>query len=266
MKSTISLKHMSFLLMLSFGVLQAQDGAPLAEKLGYEKDAKLLIVHADDIGLSQSTNQATIRAYQSGGISSSSEIPSLLDANGYFYPSVEQVALNADPGQVEKEIRAQIERALSFGIRPSHLDTHMGSVAATPELIQIYFKLGKEYDLPVLAPSIMLMGMPREKREEISEQFILLDRLLMMQAHDPALSWGEAYGQMLEMAVPGLNQLIVHLSVDNAEMQAVAVNHPAFGSAWRQRDLDFVTSREFKEMLKKYDIQLISWEDIRSVM
>ncbi len=297
--------------MLSPGVLQAQDGGPLAEKLGYEKDAKLLIVHADDIGLSQSTNQATIRAFESGGItsgsvmvpcpwfpdfaayyrehpgmdvgihitltaewdhykwggiSSSSEIQSLLDPNGYFYPDVEQVALNADPCQVEREIRAQIERALSFGIRPSHLDTHMGSVAATPELIQIYFKLGKEYDLPVLAPSIMLMGMPREKREEISEQFVLLDRLLMMQAHDSTLSWGEAYGQMLEKVVPGLNQLIVHLSVDNAEMQAVAVNHPAFGSAWRQRDLDFVTSREFKEMLKEYDIQLVSWEDIRSVM
>src|SRR3954470_10412848 len=44
----------------------------LAEKLGYSKDAKLLILHADDVGLSHSENSATVTAFEKGGISSAS--------------------------------------------------------------------------------------------------------------------------------------------------------------------------------------------------
>ena len=44
----------------------------LAEKLGYPKDAKLLIVHADDLGVAHSVNEASIAAYEKGGISSAS--------------------------------------------------------------------------------------------------------------------------------------------------------------------------------------------------
>jgi predicted glycoside hydrolase/deacetylase ChbG (UPF0249 family) len=42
----------------------------LAQKLGYAEDAKLLIIHADDAGLSHSENQATIQALQNGTINS----------------------------------------------------------------------------------------------------------------------------------------------------------------------------------------------------
>jgi len=65
---------------------------------------------------------------------------------------------------------------------------------------------------------------------------------------------------------PGLNQLIVHLAMDDTEMQAISVNHPDFGSAWRQRDLDFVTSKEFRDLLEEHDIKLVSWGQIREAM
>jgi len=65
---------------------------------------------------------------------------------------------------------------------------------------------------------------------------------------------------------PGLNQLIVHLAMDDTEMQAISVNHPDFGSAWRQRDLDFVTSKEFRDLLEAHDIQLVTWDQVRKVM
>ncbi len=296
-------------LVCSFTIAQEQKN--IAEKLGYHKDAKLLIVHADDIGLTQSVNTASIEAFNKGGITSgsimvpcpwfqdfaeyfkshpdldvgihatltaewdfykwdgvmpSSEISSLLDENGYFYSSVEEVALNADPAEVEKELRAQIERAIEFGINPTHLDTHMGSVAAKPELIQIYLKLGKEYNLPVLIPRIWILAMPEANRSMIEREYVLVDGFFMMNAEPTDMSWSEAYEQGIKKLKPGLNQMIVHLAIDNAEMQAVSVNHPAFGSSWRQKDLDFVTSQEFKEMLKANDIQLVTWRAIQEVM
>jgi len=281
----------------------------LAEKLGYEADAKLLIVHADDIGLARSVNIASVKAFESGGITSGSvmvpcpwfpdfaahyrehqpldvgihitltaewdyykwggispagEISSLLDENGYFYSTVEEVGMHAEPAEVEREIRAQIERALELGIRPTHLDTHMGSVMATPELLQIYLEIGREYGLPVL--TVPQEDIPEEYRDALVAQDGLVDGLYMMYADDSTKSWSEAYGEMFAAMGPGLNQLIVHLAIDDTEMLAVTVNHPDFGSAWRQKDLDFVTGKEFRDLLEAHDIKLVSWDQVRQAM
>lgn len=44
----------------------------LAERLGYPRDAKLLIVHADDLGMAHSINTASIKGLESGQVSSAS--------------------------------------------------------------------------------------------------------------------------------------------------------------------------------------------------
>jgi predicted glycoside hydrolase/deacetylase ChbG (UPF0249 family) len=299
-------------LIVSVSPVGVQGQSTLAEQLGYEAETKLLIVHADDIGLARSVNIAAANAYENGGITSGSvmvpcpwfpdfaayyrehqpldvgihitltaewdyykwggvspagEIPSLLDENGHFYSTMEEVGLHAEPAEAEKEIRAQIERALALGIRPTHLDTHMGSVMATPELIQIYLKLGKEYNVPVLMPPLSwLQDLPDEVREAIAGEVVLLDGLYMLDADDPTKSWSEAYGEILAAMGPGLNQLIVHLAINDAEMQAVAVNHSDFGSAWRQQDLDFVSGQEFRDLLEAFDIKLVSWGQVRGMI
>lgn len=290
-----------------FLTIQAGAQQTLAEKLGYASDAKLLIVHADDIGLAQSVNEATSEAFASGGISSgsimvpcpwfidfaehykshpdldvgihitltsewdyykfggtlpSTEIPSLLDENGYFYPTTEEVGMHADPVEAEKEIRAQIDRALAYGIKPTHLDTHMGSVLAKPELVEIYMNLGKEYSIPVFAPRMMLYAMPEEMRAMVKQEYTLVDNIFMLNVTGPDASWEEEYGKMIEKVSPGLNVMIVHLAYDNAEMQAVAVNHPAFGATWREKDLDYVQSQTFHDLLKENVIQLVTWKEI----
>src|ERR1700736_3680714 len=51
---------------------QAQNKVPVAEKLGFARDAKLLIVHADDVGMTHAVNAATIKALESGGVNSAS--------------------------------------------------------------------------------------------------------------------------------------------------------------------------------------------------
>lgn len=291
--------------------VQAQEKQTLAERLGYEKDAILLIVHADDLGLAQSVNEASMEAFSNGGITSgsvmvpcpwtpdfaryyrnhtgldvgihstlnaeweyyrwdgvlpSSEIPSLLDEEGYLHASLESVARKADPAEVEREVRAQIERAIALGIQPSHLDTHMGSMAAKPEFFQIYLKLGREYQLPVLLPRYMTLQLSEEQRAVLTDEVILLDGLFMMNQDPGASGWAKAYENMIGQMKPGLNQLIVHLAHDNDEMKAITVDHPDFGSAWRQRDLDFVSGDAFRNMLKSHGIRLVGWKQIQGIM
>lgn len=301
---------LSIIILFQFLIAYSQDTKNLAEKLGYDRNAKLLIVHADDMGLSHSTNSAVIEAFQKGGITSGSimvpcpwfpeiaefaknnpkldigihttltsewdnyffggvlpatDIPNLLNPNGYLYPSVEEFAKHANAAEVEKEIRAQIEKTLAFGVKPSHLDNHMGTLLASPEYYQILLKLGREYRLPVLIPADMIAGISPQLLEMLSRGNIVVDHLFMINQASPANKWGEPYLNFIANMQPGLNEIIVHLAKNTDETQAIMVNHPAFGAEWRQHDLDFVLSNEFKKALKDHDIKLVTWKEIGAV-
>ncbi|MDF9796639.1 putative glycoside hydrolase/deacetylase ChbG (UPF0249 family) [Catalinimonas alkaloidigena] len=79
-------------------------------------------------------------------------VPGLVDGEGAMWHTVEQVATHASPDEVEQEIRQQVERALRLGYRPTHLDSHMGTLFATEEFIRRYVKVGVDYDIPVMIP------------------------------------------------------------------------------------------------------------------
>jgi chitin disaccharide deacetylase len=300
-----------FLCLLLVTGTFSQESKNLAQKLGYDANAKLLIVHADDMGLSHSTNSAVIEAFHNGGISSGSimvpcpwfpeiaefakdnpqldiglhltltsewdkyffggispaaSIPNLLNPKGYFYPSVEAFAQHANTVEVEKEIRAQIDRALAFGIKPSHLDNHMGTILASPEYYQVLLKLGREYRLPVLIPADMIAAVSPQLLDMLSKGNVVVDHLFMINQASPADQWSKPYLKFIEDMPSGLSEIIVHLARDNDETRAIMVNHPDFGAEWRQHDLDFVLSNEFKKALKEHDIKLVTWRQIGEVM
>lgn len=292
-------------------VSYAQVGKTLAEKLGYPKDAKLLIIHGDDMGLSHSTNMAYFEAfsnkavssgsvmvpcpwfnemagyikdhpgmdvgihltlnaewkyYKWGGISNACDIPSLLDKNGYLYPSVEEFGKHAKAEEVEKELRAQIDRAIAMGIHPTHLDNHMGSFLANPEFFKIAMKLGKEYKIPVFAPAGLIKMVFPQLIAEAGNDFVFVDNFQMLYPQFIKGSWEETYKSFVEKMTPGLNELIVHLSYDNDEMKAIAAGVTDYGSEWRQKDFNYVKSDAFKQLLKEKNIYMVSWGQIQKVM
>lgn len=291
--------------------LSSQNNKNLAELLGYPRDSKLLIIHADDIGLAHSVNIACIKAfdnkgitsgsimvpcpwapemvsyvkdhpgmdfgihltmtaewdlYKWGGITSSDQIPSLLDKNSYFYPTVEELGKVAKGAEAEKELRAQIDKVIASGVQPTHIDTHMGSVMANPELLKIYLDLSDIYHLPVLFPRAYLSWFQPDVAKTMESKIFLLDNLFMLDPKMISGMWIDAYKKGIEGLKPGLNELIVHLGIDNDEMQAICKGHEDYGSAWRQHDLDLVMSTEFKDLLKTNHIILIGWRQIRDLM
>ena len=92
------------------------------------------------------------RDYRWKPVTDSKEVPGLIDPSGMMWKSVEEVAMHAKADEVEKEIRSQIEFSLKLGFRPTHLDSHMGTLFATPAFIQRYIKVGIEYKIPVMFP------------------------------------------------------------------------------------------------------------------
>ncbi len=101
-----------------------------------------------DIGI-HLTLTSERRTYRWRPLTGVSGAGGLVDGDGYFWRSAAEVRAHAHPGAVEAELRAQIEAARRAGIRATHLDCHMGTAFA-PEFIDIYLRLGEEFDLPVL--------------------------------------------------------------------------------------------------------------------
>ncbi|MGZ3502510.1 MAG: polysaccharide deacetylase family protein [Gemmatimonadaceae bacterium] len=219
--------------------------------------------HPDaDLGL-HLTLTSEWKTYRWGSVESSDKVPSLLDSAGTFPDEDSVVAAKAKPLEVEREIRAQIVRALALGIRPTHLDSHMGSLFTTPELMATYVKVAREYHLPFLAPR----GDPGVKpKPPLSENDVLLDAVVIAGPEIPRDQWKQFYLKAIADLKPGLTEMIVHLGHDDSELQAVTVDHEPYGSAWRQRDYDVMNSPEFKKALADNHVIVVKWKDLGKLL
>ena len=277
-------------------------GPTVQEKLGYPASARLLIIHADDFGMSHSVNRAISEALENGWVTSASilvpcpwfpevagwaqshqqadlgihqalnsewtdfrwgpvsakdKVPSLLDEQGYLPLLESQVVPRAKPAEVEAELHAQIDRARGMGVPLTHLDTHMGALLGSPELIAVYRKVAQDYRLPIPL-----------KRAKNSDQLVLalseslVDEVLQISPGVPPDQWLKRYKDMLQPLGPGLYELIVHLGYDDDEMRGATWNHPDWGAAWRQHDFDMVKSAEFRQFLKDQGFVLVGWKNL----
>jgi chitin disaccharide deacetylase len=219
--------------------------------------------HPDaDLGL-HLTLTSEWKTYRWGSVAPSDKVPGLLGPDGTMWSDTPLVGQHAKPDEAEREIRAQIERAMALGIHPTHLDTHMGSVLASPEIFAAYVKLAHEFHLPFLA-----VRMPGAERllASLSEKDIVLDALVIASPTVHADQWQEFYLNAVRNLKPGLTEMIVHLGHDDAELQAITVDHPDYGSAWRQRDYNVVTSPEFQKALQDNQVILVKWKDLQKLI
>ncbi len=282
-----------------------------AELLGYPADSKLLIIHADDLGLSHSTNMAVIKAFENKavtsasvmvpcpwfpeiadyvrdhpdldvgihftlnaewkfykwkGVAASDEIPSLIAKDGYFNASLQPLFSGAKPDEVEKELRAQIDMAIANGIKPTHIDSHMGSMFISPALFRVAIRMAHEYKIPLFIPLNEVKKSVPFLTGEIPPDIISVDNFQMLPGEAVKGNWNDMYTEFIRKLIPGLNEIVVHLSFDNDEMQAIARGQEEYGSAWRQKDLDLVLSDSFKKLIKENHIQLVTWRQIQQVM
>ena len=291
---------------LSYAVGQAKT---VAQRLGYPPDAKLLIIHADDLAVAHSEDSASFDAldrdaatsasvmipcpwltevaayakqhpdadlglhltltsewkpYRWGSVESKDKVPSLFDSSGYLWPEEGSAVQALKSDEVEREIRAQIERALAMGIHPTHLDSHMGVLFARPDLFAVLVKVAHEYKLPFLA--VRVPNAPPAMQSLLSDKDIELDAIIIANPSVPSSDWKNFYLNAIKNLKSGLTEIIVHLGHDDAELQAVMADHPDYGAAWRQRDYDVVISSEFKKALEDNHVILIKWKDLKNLL
>jgi predicted glycoside hydrolase/deacetylase ChbG (UPF0249 family) len=219
--------------------------------------------HPDaDLGIHQALNSEWT-AFRWGPVTSKDQVPSLLDADGYLPLDTPEVAKNARAVEVETELRSQIERARKFGVHLTHLDTHMAALFGSADLYKVYLKMGHAYDLPILeewegAHGPLGITPPTEE--------VLVQKVIAIDPGIAAKDWTTWYEKQLAAVGPGVYQVILHLAYDDDEMRGATFDHPDWGAAWRQHDLDMVKSPEFQRFLKDQGFILVGWKDLAKAL
>ena len=249
----------------------------IQERLGYPASARLLVIHADDLGMAHSVNRATFEAleqglitsasilvpcpwfpevarwaqahpeadlgihlalnsewtgYRWGPVSSAGEVPSLLDAQGYLPLTEPMVVARARIPEVERELRAQIDRAKTAGIRLSHLDSHMATLFRSRELFEVYRRMGESFTVCPCSSS----GRETEAATQASWQTGRRPALrssigwCRSRRASSAAGWMAAYEKLLAPLPPGVYQLIVHLAYDDEEMRGADARTTSTGA------------------------------------
>jgi predicted glycoside hydrolase/deacetylase ChbG (UPF0249 family) len=180
---------------------------------------------------------------------------SITDRDGYFYPTVRQrkdfppgtglLEANPNPAEVERELRAQIEKVREHLPRTSHLSVHMGAATSTPELRAITQKLALEYRLILESAGTKGIGWGPRKFEtpETQKEPALLDLLAKLQ--------------------PGTWMFVEHCGFDGPEMRAMG--HAGYPNVAQDREgvTRAFTSERVKALLKERGIKLVSYADLR---
>ena len=290
---------------------------PALRRLGFADDDRVVIIHADDIGMCQASVAAfadlaifglvssgavmvpcgwfpataaasrarpetdlgihltltcEMDACRWGPISASDPASGLIDGEGYFYRTTEQAQAHGRPEAVARELAAQIDRALAAGMRPTHIDTHMGSVYSAA-FLPIYLDLARHYRLPPMffrnteagwrargTDAATAADMAQLSRQLEDAGVPLLDNIAMMPLDAPDDRIGQAK-RMFESLLPGLTHFIIHPAHDTPELRVLAPSWPS-----RVADYQAFMSDDLRTYVRDSGIQVIGYHALQELM
>ena len=270
----------------------------LASRLGHTDDARLVIISCDDLGSCHGATEGVYQAIRDGVATCASimvpapwaryaadqykgedigvhltlnaehplyrwgpltHAPSLLSGEGGFPRSVDDLWEHADSTEVLRECRAQIERALAWGIDVSHLAPHLTSITLRPEFFDVYLELAVEFKLPIRLPSTIsadAAGFPF-RQLAADEGIVFPDHF----DHDWRTGSRERVLAALSSLQPGVTEIHVQPSIDTAEVRALG--DVAVG--WID-DLALATSDELRNAVTASGAVLIGYRELRDAM
>jgi predicted glycoside hydrolase/deacetylase ChbG (UPF0249 family) len=224
-----------------------------------------------DLGVHLVLN-AEFEHYRWGPVTGARAVPSLVGPDGCFPRTVGEVARRARPEEVETELRAQVERALSAGIDVTHLDAHMGT-ALLPPFVEIYARLAREFRLPVFVvrPDAATLAalQARDAAEHYGEVLDALeaDGFPTLDGFDAnSLHFEEGQGEPHNLARlaglgPGVNYLICHPARGGEELEAIT-------SSAHMRDFErgFYGGEEGARALEREGLRRLGMRPLRDLV
>lgn len=190
------------------------------------------------------------RGYRWGPVLDKAIVPSLVDRDGFFPPSRDAfLASRYDLHEVEREITAQVERALASGLTITYVDAHMAMLEATPELRAILERVALKHDLAI--------------SRRLGESYFTLWNVPVDTKKSALLA------KLQSPKRDTVNLVVIHAAERTAEMDAlIDMNAPAQNAlgagvaAHRKAELDALLSPEMAQLVRSGAITLITYRDL----
>ncbi|MBX2841059.1 MAG: polysaccharide deacetylase family protein [Flammeovirgaceae bacterium] len=293
---------------------EIQKAGNWAEKLGFPKGKKVVILHADDVGMCEEANIATFqqletnviqsaagmppcpkfeefidwakahpdedlglhltltsewKTYRWHSVTDTTEVPGLIDPEGKMWRDVPNVVTHASAEEVEKEVRAQIEKSISLGYRPDHIDTHMGTLFAHPAYVKAFFKVAEEYKIPAnvidLSDSLVVAKF-KAAGYPINDEVISLVANYSLPKIDNFTSAPNAktydekiqgFKDLIKSLQPGITEIIFHPSVESENLKNIT-------NSWQQRvwEAKMFSDPDLISFFEQEEIIFTNWKEI----
>lgn len=237
---------------------QINSGSVMVPCPGFDEIASYSRQHPDaDIGI-HLTVLSEWTAAKWKPVLPSDAVPGLVDSDGYFLESKNQLLKKATADEIEKEYEAQIKLALKSGINLTHIDSHMYSAFTTNEIIKKYKTLGRQFRIPVL----LTYNLP-VRSWIFGNDKIIVDQLYYARQDNFEKGLSDFYSMVIKSLKPGLSCILVHPALNDTDLQAITLGRVNHGAEWRQADHDFFTSAYCRRLIAENNIHMVTWKEIR---
>jgi predicted glycoside hydrolase/deacetylase ChbG (UPF0249 family) len=222
---------------------------------------------------------------------------SLVDDEGLFHRRgrflQRMVAGRIDLVQVEDEFRAQIEKVVEAGLRPSHLDSHE-SIYMYPAIFKVLAGLAREFSLPVRLQDEPMSRAAFASREAylryVSSEALLKNEVMKMLSRRYRVllrDWGipttdsflstfnclrkdpdsleRALTRELEALPPGVTELMVHPGFSDSLLESsLDGGHEA--ALLREEEVRILTDPRLRGLLERCEVRLIDYRALTAAV
>ncbi len=206
--------------------------------------------------------------YRWGPVAGKSQVPGLVDPEGCLWRNVAGVVVKATADEVEREIRAQIDRAETMGLPMTNLDSHMGTLFARADYFERFAKVGLEKKIPILAIGAKGEHAQRENGESMAHLRRWIPRIwnaglpVLDDLHTGSYGWkpAEKTERLLELLAelkPGVTEILFHASRPTEEFPIITGS-----SESRRADLHALTDPRVRELIQRRGIVLTNWREL----
>lgn len=204
------------------------------------------------------------QTYRWGPVLPRTEVPGLIDPEGYLWHENPQVYAKSNPDEAYREARAQIRRALEYGIDVTHIDSHMGVLQLHTAYLEKYLKLAVEFDLPARMASQVTferLGDPKGRSRFADAGILFTDDFIYEDLDQEPKDVAGYWKRKLRELKPGVTELYIHAGHPTEELQAIT-------GSWRTRSQEFETMThdpEIRAILAEQKIIRINYRPIREL-
>lgn len=181
------------------------------------------------------------------------ELKNIVDKDGFFYRKPLLIPAPYDYIEIEDELRAQIEKFLSTGLKLNHLDTHHIFSIMDEKIFEIVVKLAKEYNVPIRRD--FSLSNNEEKLFDIARKNIINTTDILLFQSGKAVTKEYIIENVDKYKEEDIDvEILAHPGYVDEELKKISSL-----TYNREKELEVYLDSEIKQYIKKSNVELISY-------